>query len=73
MRCDIEVKDLSGVNVNDMKTFDPGNNTAIRLLCLAGILGGLVLFCGDQLFYFGPFVNLSSVTTIATVITQQYV
>jgi len=38
----------------------------LRSLGLAGVLGGLVLLFGDQLFYWGPIENLSTVTTIAT-------
>jgi hypothetical protein len=36
------------------------------LLGLSGLLGGLILLAGDQLLYWGPVENLSTVTTIAT-------
>ena len=49
-----------------LNTLNPINPTIVRLLCLAGLLGGLLLSCGDQLFYYGPFSNLSTITTMDT-------
>lgn len=38
----------------------------LRLMGIAGVLGGVLLFIGDQLFYWGPITNLSALTTVAT-------
>ncbi len=52
--------------MNESATISSGNTRVIRLLSLAGILGGLVLSCGDQMFFYGPFANLSDISTMDT-------
>lgn len=52
--------------MNKSAAISSGNNRAIRLLSLAGILGGLILSCGDQMLFYGPFANLSDISTVNT-------
>jgi hypothetical protein len=43
------------------------NYWTLRWLGLSGILGAIVLFAGDMLYYFKPNVGLSSITTMGSV------
>jgi Family of unknown function (DUF6796) len=52
--------------MNVSKQINDDNLVILRLLGISGVLGGILLFFGDQLLYWGPVSNLSSLSTIAT-------